>query len=447
MSKSKSSSVCSPYKEYYLDPNIFKKHKINKKICVRQQARQYFLLNYEKQYTTFDNYEAANYRSVVFSHPEKKLLCFSPPRSIESENWGSQAAAPPPHPMEATEVIEGIMINLFYDRRISKWEIATKSGIGGLSRCPSSPNRKTFYRMFLDALKAAAAQELNHLPMLEHFPRWFSYSFVLRHPEYPMILPVEKPEVFLVAMYRISGNTAQYIPRTIYESMSIFKNLEGVILFPKEYPEIESALSLSKPYDVFQQMDFPLEARAGIMLINTVTGERVKWENPVHLSVQKMKSIDPFPQYLYFCLRRVRHGMMTAAKPPLMTPLGQMLENYPYFRKSLHKIDEEFRLFVQNVYDAYVELFIRKNRGTTLLEKHAIHARKIHHMVYLPRISVEKRERKAAAAAGGGVWTRPNPFWINKQEVYNYFDRMEPREVLYIVNEDRRNDGEFMWKT
>ena len=55
---------------------------INKKIYYNANIG-YTIMNYTKDFICFDDYETAKYRSVIFSNPQNKLLCFSPPKSIK----------------------------------------------------------------------------------------------------------------------------------------------------------------------------------------------------------------------------------------------------------------------------------------------------------------------------------------------------------------------------
>jgi hypothetical protein len=213
-------------------------------------------------------------------------------------------------------------------------------------------------------------------------------------------------------MYRIDGNLVEMIPANIYESMSIFKNIDGVIAFPKTYDILS-----------YDDSDYPVEANAGVMFWNTDTGERAKWVNPVYESIKRMKRIEPFPQYLYFCLRRIRYKQIEQCNE--IRPMYCLIENYPAWKRQMHRIDEEFRLFVQSVYDVYLEMFVYKYKQTNLLKKHGMYAAKIHTSVYLPRMRMAKKQKT-------------NSFFVNKRVVRDFFDQMEPRELMYIMNEDRR---------
>jgi hypothetical protein len=118
------------------DPRFLKRF-VSTKICVSPKAT-YKIYNYDKSIlSSLDNFHD-KYRSVVFSYPENKLLSFSPPKSIEYfafvEKYSKiigELGEPVQKNITATEKIEGISINLFYDHRIQSWEISTKTNIGG----------------------------------------------------------------------------------------------------------------------------------------------------------------------------------------------------------------------------------------------------------------------------------------------------------------------------
>jgi len=77
--------------------------------------------------------ENVTYRSIITSKRTGKLLCMSPIQSLEKEDFVADVTKTGQKisDLEITEMIEGTMINLFYDDEAGHWEIATKSGVGG----------------------------------------------------------------------------------------------------------------------------------------------------------------------------------------------------------------------------------------------------------------------------------------------------------------------------
>ena len=61
-------------KSYKIDFDT-KSLKINKKVN-SSKYNIYYVLNYDNHYVCFDDIEIRNYRSVIFSYLDRKLLCF-----------------------------------------------------------------------------------------------------------------------------------------------------------------------------------------------------------------------------------------------------------------------------------------------------------------------------------------------------------------------------------
>jgi hypothetical protein len=236
----------------------------------------YFILNYDKSMICFNDTKTGMYRSVILSYPENKILGFSPPKSIPLSMFMHKYPETGQNNIVVTEFIEGVMIQLFYDDRSSRWEIATKSAIGGKyayyekekeNAKKMSKLKPTFYRMFLEALGASKRQELNDIPILECLSTSMSYTFILQHPENIIMEPVNRPVAYLVSVYRICAdeNYVEYIPRPVYETWSEFQNLHGLIEFPKQYV-------FNGYYDYGIGMPDTKPFR-GIVYVNTDTGE------------------------------------------------------------------------------------------------------------------------------------------------------------------------------
>ena len=190
---------------------------ITRKLCSSSQNKLYFILNYTNMGILYDDYNTSKYRSVVYSFPEKQLLCFSPPKTIPFSVFRNMYPIITFPFIKVSESMEGVMINLFFDKRINKWEIATKNAIGGKYWFYGSEykKRKTFYTMFLEAFRSPLVDDINDIIFFENLPKSLSYTFILQHQENKILLPIDRARVFLVGVYNISETVAEYIPSEI----------------------------------------------------------------------------------------------------------------------------------------------------------------------------------------------------------------------------------------
>jgi hypothetical protein len=171
---------------------------------------------------------------VEISFPENKVLCFSPPRSVPYEKFKTT-------PMNnrdniiMSEIVEGVMVNLFYEHRTSSWEIATKCAIGGDYNF-SGEKSASFREMFFECLHCKKNDVF-----LDAFPKNYSYSFVIQHPKNKIILSTPEPKLYLVAIYAIyEDNSIMAIPSIMYEDWEMFKSMQVPIYFPVKYNNLNS---------------------------------------------------------------------------------------------------------------------------------------------------------------------------------------------------------------
>ena len=71
---------------------------------------------------------AQRQKSVILNKKTKTIIAFSPPKSL---SWVDFTQNNTIDDCVITKFEEGTMINLFYDKDVSDWEISTKSSIGG----------------------------------------------------------------------------------------------------------------------------------------------------------------------------------------------------------------------------------------------------------------------------------------------------------------------------
>jgi len=383
---------------YKLDMNICSSNKIIKKNIYKSYAN-YFILQYDRTTVCFDDTKNSIYRSVVFSNPEKKILSFSPVKSIPRYVFTDK------YPEINDEIIikqfiEGVMINLFYDYRINVWKIATKGGIGG-NYGFKKKNKLTFYDMFLEALCANDNETLNQLEIINLLPKQFSYTFILQHHKNIISKPVEKPSLYLIGVYSINSdiNEVKYIPPNNFEYWPVFHNINGIIKFPKQY--------FINNYESITKTDYGIE----FIVTNIYTGEHCKIKSFYNYLLKKTIHIDSSIQYQYFCMRRIGK-------------IKEYIKLFPKHKRAFYDIQDDYEYFISTIYELYCNCYIYKTMNINDIKYDFFtHIYKLHHEIYLSSHSKRNNNKKNK---------------IFRKTVLKYFDAMEPRELLFIISMDKR---------
>ena len=385
---------------YLLDIDM---NNISHKIYCSRKKALYVVLNYNKKLLKSPNDIATQYRSVVYSFPEKQLLCFSPPKTLPVGVFIKNYPRINGSLINICDAIEGVMINLFFDSRINSWEIATKNAVGGEYRFYGS-NKKSgmnYKNMFLDAFRTSPNQDINDIAFLNNLPKYASYTFILQHQDNQIILSIDRPRIFLVAVYMLSQNKAEYVPSFMYEDWNVFKNVNSVIEFPKKYD----------PQSYTELFDETIEfQKYGFVITNEFTGEMTKIVATEYENLRKIIRIEPILQYQFLCLNRI----------------GKFHEyiNFINNNKKLCETRDIYEDFISNTHKFYSDTYIKKV-STHVPEKYSTHIHKLHHQVYLPSLKTSTKKK------------------ITRKEVIDYYNNLEPRELMYILNWDRRQIQEL----
>jgi hypothetical protein len=262
--------------------------------------------------------------------------------------------------------------------------------------------QNSFYQMFLEALGAGDNQSLNELSLLEDLPKNYSYSFVLQHPDNHIVLPISKCSIYLVSVFELQeGNSVKYVSPLEYQYWDLFKNVNNVILFPKHYKY--------ENYEQLKQENCSIQTEftnLGVMITNVETGERTAFKNPTYEEVKLLRGNNPNLQYQYLCLRKTGK-------------IQDFLFYFPQYKKIFFRFYQEYENFVNNVHFSYLTYYVQK-QSVQISKKYSPHIYKIHHELYLPSLQTEE------------------PIIIKRRVVKEYFDNLEPREMIYHLNYDRR---------
>jgi len=351
-----------------------------------QEKTNWYFIQYVKHLLCETTYRTHGlFRSVLTDG--KKIHVFSPPKSIpfaliKNENYDD---------FKLEELVEGTMINLFWNNYLSDWELATKGSLGGRYSFYQD-NKKTFRTMFLEALN------YQHIE-LENLNKELCYSFILQHPENRIVISFKNPRVVLAAIYKIEGTkitildkTACNIPNVILpKTSSHYTNYNG-----SNWEDLQS---------YFSQMNLDYRV-VGVNIYNPKTGLRSKIRNPTYEHVRRLKGNSPKIQFQYYSLRQVGK-------------VGEFLRYYNEFRPKFTELRKDLHQWTDQLWKNYVRCYVQKEKP--LLEfpkKFRVHMFNLH-QIYLNDL-------------------RDLGHYISRQIVIKYINSLEPAKLMYSINYDLR---------
>lgn len=360
--------------------------------------RDYEILNYSME----DNQDVGLYRSVIIDPDTKELLSFAPPKSIELAAFQEKYNTIDDVKFQMNEIIEGTMINLFYDSRISSWEIATKSAVSGNywffrnQYTGMTTEQLTFRNMFIEGLGYKKDTLFQDIALFNSLKQDYIYNFVVQHPDNHIVLDVKEPKVYLVSIFKkLSSNTVQMVP------LELFKN-QNDALANIHYPENAK----TKTYDV----KYDTAMKVGYMVWNIETGDRVAIENPAYMVLKQLRGNDPNMLYHYLCFNHIDQSQ-------------EFLKHFPRYKSMFQSFERQINDFIRNIHDCYVCYYVQKRGKQIRIPEHIMpHIWKLHFEVHIP--SGDKTSNRTI---------------IRKNIVNDYFNNMEPKEKWYWLNKFLEN--------
>lgn len=298
----------------------------NGRIKMYVNTNQWVILNYNKQ--LFSDPATGFLRSVVFN-ADKKMVCFSPPKSLKVENQTFETE------YIFEEHLEGTMINLFWS---DGWEISTKSVIGGTNGVNINGN-VSFRKMFDDLFHQSniSYDDLN---------KEYSYSFLLQHINNRIVIPVERSRLVLIAVYRIENTESSEIivhvidKRKYHHDFLIKSNIELPRQYSwEEFQQLQTDLSLGKcPYTF-----------VGFSIHNTKTHERYKITNKGYNIHKYFRGNDYNMMYRY--MRHAKHNT-----------IDEYLNCFPEDQRMFQYYQEQMDRLLKLIYDLYFTHYIKKQK-------------------------------------------------------------------------------------
>ena len=355
------------------------------------------------------------FRSVIFK--KDKLVCYSPPKSLgydvftKKYNLNSK--------IKIQELVEGTMINMFWNPKLDEqnnycndnensnnvlniqgeWEISTRSTVGANVSYFQNENAIKFRRMFLDSCNE---NKLNLDDLLvSDKDGIYCYSFVLQHPNNRIVKMIKKPQIYLVAVYKISDYNITQVKLDDMKNFEIFK--KSNILYPEEYDNEEMTYeNATKPCNNMQ-MDWE---KPGLVFLNTETGERTKYRNKAYEEIKLLRGNEPKLQYHYLVLRQK----------------GEVKKYLKYFPENA-KFCLNFRNIVHNftlaLYENYRKCYVKKEAPlNTFPVQFRTHIYNLHNK-YINEYATQKG-------------------YIGMKIVREYVNKMNPAHLMYALNYNSR---------
>ncbi len=347
---------------------------------------KWYFLQYIKDNLCEVNYKTTGlFRSVltdgnkVYVYSPSKALPFS---SIKDVSYNDCILE---------ELVEGTMINLFWNDYLNDWDIATKSSLGGKYMFYRDKN-KTFRTMFLEAMNHQKLQ-------FQDFDKKLCYSLVLQHPDNRIVIPFKTTGLILTGLYKIDGTTVTILDK--YQC-----NIPNM-LFPKtlkQYTDYKGS-SWGELEEYFNKMNLDYRV-TGVNIYNMSTGLRSKLRNSTYEYVRRLKGNSPKIQFQYYSLRQVGK-------------VGEFLQYYKEYRSTFSQLRNDVHKFTTQIWENYRRCYVQKEKP--LIEfpkKFRVHMFNLH-QIYLNDL-------------------RELGHYISRQIVIKYVNSLEPAKLMYAINYDLR---------
>ena len=382
---------------------------------VRQSEHgKYRILSYDPSILSFDNEEAKLYTSVVIDTSAERIVAYSMPKPcelsvLEAELFATEDAGN----FHFEEMIEGTMLNLFYNTCDAKWEIATRNAIGGNywfyrtqyditgNVSQSKKRQTTFLEMFIEALGYERTTALQDVSFLNELDKKYSYSFILQHPDNHIVQTFAFPHLYLVGIFDINGTHVVSIPLCEFQQWKVFQNATIPIEFPRTWDfSLETESYENVKTEVLAKCDM------GVFLVSNKTGRRAIIENANYARLKELRGNNPNLQYQFLCMHYIGK-------------VDEFISHFPMYKSHFHRFMKQYNDFVAQVQNAYYQYYVLKTKETQP-KKYFIHAAAIHHSVYIPSIKPYSETGKIV---------------ITKKVVDEYFKNIGPQKLLYYLNQ------------
>ncbi len=338
----------------------------------------YQLIRYDKNIMILDSYETIGlYRSVICDLTNKKVVSFSPPKSIDMYRFKKMNI--PWNKIRVEEFVEGIMINLFWEEPTEKWQIATRSLVEGEVVLPQDD--KTIKELFFETTKLL---NIN----LDTLSKQYCYSLVLQHNSLGLITLIDGPSIYLIEAYELVNNDKI--------AVNIVDIVDHPFKTPQQYTQFES---LEDAERFFRCSQDPFKIMGVVFKSGMV---RSKIRNPNFENIRLMKTNTPKLQYIYLALRQLN-------KVKIYLKLNSQ------HRKLFNTYRDQLHNYTRCLFNKYLECYVHKKKSINEYSPQFSTNMKCLHRQYINSIKCNKKI-------------------INFKETINYVNTMHPLRQMDFIN-------------
>ena len=401
----------------------------------------FYVLKYDRAKLKEAEYETVGrFRSVVFDS-KGEICCIAPPKMLkltdEMKSWPVNSEG---GHLTAEELVEGMMVNLFYYKGTEKWYVSTKSSVGEVSfdhiqeamaveataGATAGATEGTYQKLNIqEILRRRICDILSVLPGgLEAVPKQYCYSFVLQHPKNQIVNVITVPRLYLVAVYEIvrpdgepgteavmAGVSAIRLERDIFSCSfggTVSRMPSDLTCVADATDAAVSATITPHTVEDYCRMYGSAETRSvslpGVVFHDRDTGFCYKQRNPKYESVKKRKGMEQKLIAQYLQLRKDR-------------AIDEYLKYHPQHSRVFNTFRERLHEYTLRLYDAYIEHYVKKNAKPLKEYDRELktHMYKLHYDVFL------------ATMKEAGTF-------VTKHTVINYVNQLAAAQQLACLN-------------
>ena len=396
----------------------------------------FYVLKYDRAKLKDSEYETVGrFRSVVFDS-KGEICCIAPPKMLkltdEMKSWPVNSEG---GHLTAEELVEGMMVNLFYYKGTEKWYVSTKSSVGEVSFDhiqeamaveAAATTEGTYQKLNIqEILRRRICDILSVLPGgLEAVPKQYCYSFVLQHPKNQIVNVITVPRLYLVAVYEIvrpegepgteavmAGVSAIRLERDIFSCSfggTVSRMPSDLTCVADATDAAVSATITPHTVEDYCRMYGSAETRSvslpGVVFHDRDTGFCYKQRNPKYESVKKRKGMEQKLIAQYLQLRKDR-------------AIDEYLKYHPQHSRVFNTFRERLHEYTLRLYDAYIEHYVKKNAKPLKEYDRELktHMYKLHYDVFL------------ATMKEAGTF-------VTKHTVINYVNQLAAAQQLACLN-------------